>query len=251
MTLINTLKTAGAVVLCTAAAGCGTDNAKVEHRPPAPAAERPLDLVYGDCSSFRRYTKAFVPDMVTIAQTSALAKPRRTLWAGCFDGAPLRTLDWKPTIDFADEPDELEHNRTLGDRVALGRALGMKRKFEAMAETPTKVSGSGQLEALELAAQTPNVGRVFMFTDAQINQIEGVRLNAATPGEIDATIRRWAPRLKGLEGVQLMFIGVGRGTSNSGGVRNGERLFRGLARRVGASHFGWTLELPAGFHAGA
>ncbi len=251
MTIKTNMKIAGAVALCTAVAGCGAGQPKTADQEPAPSATRPVDLVFGDCSSFRQYTKAFVPDMVTIAETSALAKPRRTLWAGCFDGAPLRTLDWKPTIDFGEEPPELKQNRTLGDRVALGRALGMKQKFEAMVNTPTKVPGSGQLEALELAGQTANVGRVFMFTDAEINEIEGVKLAVATPREIDATINRWAPRLSGLKGVELMFIGVGRGTNNSRGVRNAERLFHGIANRVGASYFGWTLELPADFRANA
>lgn len=251
MNIKNRVFVAGAVVLCTAVVGCGTQQQKVEDPQPGPPAAQPVDLVFGDCSSFRRYTKEFVPDMVTIAETSALANPRRTLWAGCFDGAPLRTLVWNPMIDFSQEPPELRQNRTLGDRVALGRALGLKQKFEAMADTPMKVPGSGQLEALELAAQTANVGRVFMFTDAVINEIQGVPLASATPAQINATINTWAPRLTGLKGVQLMFIGVGRGTDNSGEVRNAERLFHGLADRVGASYFDWTLGLPDDFLAGA
>src|SRR4051812_2060969 len=184
MNIKTHMKIGSAVALCTAIAGCGGAHRKTEDKQPAPPAARPVDLVIGDCSSFRRYTKAFVPDMVTIAETSALANPRRTLWAGCFDGAPLRTLYWNPTIDFGNEPAELKQSRTLGDRVALGRALGMKKKFEAMVNTPTQVAGSGQLEALEVAAQTVNVGRVFMFTDAEINEIDGIRLRTATQTEI-------------------------------------------------------------------
>ena len=55
------------------------------------------------------------------------------------------------------------------------------------------------------------------------------------------------PGRKGLKDVELMFIGVARGTSNSGGVRNAERLFHGLAERVGAGYFAWAL--PADFRA--
>jgi hypothetical protein len=249
MTLTK-VKMVGAAVLCTAAAGCGASNTPTKDKIPGPPAARPLDLVFGDCSSFRLYTKAFVPDMVTIAENSALAKPRRTLWGACFDGAPLRTLKWNPTIDFGDEPKELKRNHTLGDRVALGRALGTRKKFEAMANTPMKVPGSGQLEALEVAAQTANLGRVYMFTDAALNEIEGINLATATEAEIDALVAHWAPRLNGLKGVQLMFIGVGRGTGNSAAVRNAERLFRGLATAVGASYFAWTLALPSDFPVG-
>lgn len=252
MNLKNALKLTGALVLAAAIVGCGdTDSARKTTNPGQPSATRTVDLIYGDCSSFRRYTKAFVPDMVTIAQTSALATPRRTLWAGCFDGAPLRTLVWKPKIDFSELRPELRANRQLADRFVVARALGLKRQFEAMASTPTRVPGSGQLEALELAAQTQGVGRVFLFTDAEVNQLDGLRLADATPDAIQATINRWAPRLKGLRGAQLMFVGVGRGTANTGGVRNAEALFRGLAKRVGATPFDWNLELPADFRVNA
>lgn len=234
------------VTLTTALlAACGPGNS-TETNP-----DRQLDLVLGDCSaSFHDYSAAFVPEMIKVAESSALSDPRRKLWAGCFDGAPLRTLDWNPTVDFSAEPDELKDNPPLGDKVAIGRALGLKEALTEMLRTSPKVKGSGQLEALELASQTPDVGRVFVFTDAVINEIEGVDLRNATPSEIDSTVKLWTPRLAGLKGVDVMFVGVGRGAGRSAAVRNAQLLFTKLARAVGASSFAWTLELPADFNTG-
>lgn len=240
--LITTLVVA---LTTTLLAACGPSNSTETHP------DRQLDLVIGDCSaSFHDYSAAFVPEMVKVAESSALSHPRRKFWAGCFDGAPLRTLDWNPTVDFSDEPDELEDNQSLGDKVAIGRALGLKDSLTEMLRTPPKAKGSGQLEALELASQTPNVGRVFVFTDAVINEIEGVDLRNATPSEIESTVKLWAPRLAGLKGVDLTFVGVGRGAGHSTAVRNAQLLFTKLASAVGTSSFAWTLELPADFNTG-
>jgi hypothetical protein len=242
-TLITAL---AAAALCAAAVGCGDNSTPCSSGSASCASERSLDIQFGDCSSFRRYTKAFIPEMLTVAKSSA--RSRHTLWAACFDAAPMRTLRWNPKIDFGELPKEMRENDKLAERFNLARAIGLRPKFEAMVEdTPTREPGSGQLEALEVAAQTDNVARVFMWTDAAINQIEGIRLATATPQDISRTISRWAPRLKGLAGVDLMFIGVGRGTKRTAAVRNAEVLFRGLADRVRVKSFTWTLELPANF----
>jgi hypothetical protein len=205
-----------------------------------------LDLLEADCSgSFRQTSETFVPEMVTIAENSA--QLQRALWAGCFDGAPLRDLIWNPTIDFGALPSTISNNPSLASRFNQARALGLEPKLTHMIKTtPTRVPGSGQLEALELAAQTSSVGRVFMFTDAEINEVGGINLITATPRQIEQTIERWTPRLSGLRGVQLMFIGVGRDVHVTASVRNAEVLFEGLAKAVGAS-FSWDQNLPLGF----
>jgi hypothetical protein len=229
------------------ATGCGevADTHGSTHAPPFLATHR-VDIVYGDCSSFRGNTEAFVPQMVTIAERSAIEQ--RVLWAGCFDGAPLRTLHWKPKVDFGDLPRDVRRNATVAKRVDLARALGMRRSFMTMIRTtPRRVRGSGQLEALELAAETKGVGRVFMFTDGIVHQVDGISLNTATRAQIDRTIARWAPRLTGLRGATLLFVGVGRDAYRTAVVRNAKELFRGLAAKVGVARFGWDVELPADF----
>ena len=200
-----------------------------------------VDIVYGDCSSFRRYTRAFVPDMLTIAQDSALHRHR--LLAGCFDGAPLRTMQFKTDIDFGDLPKELRNNATLARRFNVARALGLKKTFEVMADTPTRVRGSGQLEALELASELQGVGRVWMFTDGIVNEVDGLHLTTATEKDIQRTIRRWVPRMgNGLRNVHLAFVGVGLGTGSTANVRKARRLLRGIVDGAGGS-FTWSQTL--------
>src|SRR4051794_39595409 len=129
-------KTLTVAVLCLAAAGCG-ESPDAADSSLGSAIVRNVDLEYGDCSSFRRYTKAFIPEMLTVAESSARA--RHVLWAACFDGAPMRTLEWNPKIDFADLPKELRENDKLADRFNLARALGLRPKLARMVDrTPTR-----------------------------------------------------------------------------------------------------------------
>lgn len=206
------------------------------------------DLALPDCSgSFRETSVALAPEMAKVAQNSA--QHRRALWAGCFDGAPMRTLVWNPTLNFGDIPSAIEANDGLVKRFNQARALAFGRQLEKVVRsTHVEAPGSGILEALELASQTENVGRVFMFTDADINEVDGLRLDTATSEQIGRTVKRWAPRLgKGLRHVELTFIGVGRNVRSTGIVRNAKTLFAGLAKAVGAGAFHWYQKLPADF----
>ncbi len=230
-------------------AGCGGGGGGTQSGSAvlgAPDESRPLDLLLPDCShSFRHESLRLVPEMVTVALDSAAHE--RKLWAACFAGSPLRDLVWKPTIDFGDLPGPLSHNPSLAERFNAARALGLKSEFERIIrDTPRGTPGSGQLEALELAGQTPGVGRVFPFTDARILEPEGVELGNASQAEVERTVEHWAPRMRGLAGVELVFVGGGLGAPSSKGVRNAEALFRGLAHRVGAT-FAWGRGLPPEF----
>jgi hypothetical protein len=237
----------GVLLLLVGIYGCGGDNASTgaASRPQAFLTSHRLDLVLGDCSTYRGVTKAFVPTMVQIAENSA--QLHRALWAACFDGAPLRTLSWNPTIDFGDLPSAVASSPEIARRFNEARALGLEPALQAMVDhTPVRAPGSGQLEALEVAAQTAHVGRVFMFTDAQIDEIGGVNLLTATPKQIAQDVRLWVPRLRTLRHVQLWFIGVGFLAPTSASVRRSEMLFRGIASAVGAS-CSWSQSLPVSF----
>ncbi len=184
--------------------------------------------------------------MVQIAQNTAQA--RRILWAGCFDGAPMRMLVWNPQIDFGEIPPTLSGNPGLANRFNQARALGLRRSLDAMIRTtPTRMPGSGQLEALELASLTAGVGRVYLFSDAEIHEAGAPSMNTATPAMIQQAVNVWVPRLRGLKGVQLMVIGVGRGVHNAAAVRNAELLFRTIAKNVGVASYSWNQTLPADF----
>jgi hypothetical protein len=239
-----------AVAASASLAGCGGgEEARAREGSPVAAGageSRPLDLLLADCShSFRHESLQMVPEMVAVARDSA--DRQRELWAGCFAGSPLRDLVWEPTIDFGDLPGPLARNPHLADRFDAARALGLEGEFERIIrDTPRGSPGSGQLEALELAAQTPGVGRAFLFTDARILEPEGILLGNASRTEVEQVIDHWSPRMRGLAGVELIFVGGGLGAPSSRGVRNARALFRGLAQRVGASFF-WGRSLPLEF----
>lgn len=241
----RSIKTTGAalLLLClTLAAGCGGSSA-----PTTTTASGSTDLVMVDCSaSFRRSALSFVSDMVAIAQASA--SERRSLWAGCVDGAPLRTLRWTIRVDFGELPASADNASGLAQRLNTARALGLRPRFvRLIRDTPVRVRGSGLLEALELAAQTPGVGRVFLFTDALTFEPDSVHLASASRSQLRTTARRWTRRLHGgLAGIDVLLIGVGRDARSSVAVRNGEWLFQAVV--TGADgHFEWSQELPASF----
>lgn len=235
------------IVVATAmtAASCG------EEQPKQPGAAdidaflnvHPVDLVLGDCSaSFRGLSQDFVPEMVLVAQDSA--ERQRTLWAGCADGAPLRTLDWNPKVDFGEIPEHIASNDGLVERFNQARALGLGERFAELLKTPAQVAGSGHLEALELISQTAGAGRAFLFTDAITHEMEGINLGNATPHEIRQVVELWTPRMgDGLRDVQITMAGVGRGAVRTVAVRNAKTLLRGIVGGAGGTLI-WAQELP-------
>jgi len=206
---------------------------------PAPGS---VDAVVGDCSdSYRSQMMAFVPGMVSIAADAAEKKHR--FLAACFDGAPLRTLAWGPQVNFGEAEPGI--NEPLMEKVNNARALGLRRPLERMIETtPQRVKGSGQLELLELLSQTDGLGRAYVFTDAIVNQVDGIDLNSASPEDIHRIVRRWAPRMgDGLQNVAVVFVGVGRGSNRTAKVRKAEALFRDIVESAGG-RFTWAPDLP-------
>lgn len=201
-----------------------------------------VDVAVGDCSpSYREELAAFVPAMLSVAVDAA--KQEHRFLAACFDGAPLRTLVWDPQINFAERPPNISDE--VIEKVNFARALGLRSKLEAMIQTtPQRAKGSGQLELLELLAQTNGLGRAYVFTDAIFNQIDGTDLNAATQADIDQLIERWLPRMEsGLEGRMVAFVGVGRGIRSTANLRKAESVFRGIVEGAGGT-FIWAPDLP-------
>jgi hypothetical protein len=242
---MRSLKPAFAVVacflVCLGLATCGTTEEK---------ADRPVDVLLADCSaSFRASSLRLLPEMVSIAQDSAAKE--HVLWAGCFAGGPLRKLRWKVRVDFGEYAPGIHPGTPLAENVNQARALGLRGRLRKLIlNTKQTVKGSGQLEALEVAAQAPSLSRVFLFSDAAIHEPEVPELFTASEAEIRQAVAHWAPRLSGLRGKRLVMIGVGLGEHNSKSVRAGRMLFGLLAERIGMAGFTWTQELPPGFPTG-
>lgn len=224
--------------------GCGeTGNQKSGPEDQA-LASRPIDLLLVDISgSFRSQVGAFENDMKTVVLDCA--SRGRTLWVAAFDGSPKRFVTFGPKVNFAQIPDQVASNPTLSDRFTGARALGTANQVErTVAETPVMAAGSGQLEALEVIASTPKVGRAFVITDLVSVEIDGVNLGTATKSDLKAAVGRWLPRLgSGLDGVQVLFVGVGRQAGRSAVVRNAEWLFTRLVEKAGGT-VSVTKELP-------
>lgn len=200
-------------------------------------------VVYGDCSGFRTVSTDYLPEMITFAE--AIAQAQMTLRYACVDGAPLRTVRFEEA-DFAEVPEQIEANVGLVDRFNRARALGLRDKFAAMLQQQPQVSGSGQLEALELAAREPDLVALAFWTDAISNAVEDVdNLQEATEENIQTVIKRWVPRMEnGLNGATVYFIGVGRDTASSAALRNAEKLFRGVVEGAGGTLV-WRENLPS------
>jgi hypothetical protein len=228
------LAIAAAALAAAAAAGCGDE----------PPAKHEVDVVFGDCSpSFEERSGAYVEDMVAVARGSA--EHDRSFYAGCVDGAPLRTLDWAVEKDFA----AVEASNS-GDhaRIVAAMAEGTKPKLEAMLRTPREVPGSGQLEALELASQIDGLSGVWLFSDAIVRQVGAVDLETSDAATVDSAAREWARRMgDGLDAVTVTFVGGGQGAPSTEAARLARRLLEGVVEDAGGTPL-WsqTTAFPQG-----
>ncbi len=187
-------------------AACGTTNTASNGNKLVAASDAigtppkgSVDAAIGDCTpSFRFQMKDFITDEVSVAVDAAKKKHR--FIATCFDGSPLRNITWDPNVNFGEQVVGLDAT-TLAE-LNQARALGLRPQLERSIHTPQFAGGSGQLELIELLANTPGLGRAYVFTDGIVNQVDGIDLTKASPKEIQRVIHRWVPR-----------IGDGPGTS--------------------------------------
>ncbi len=249
MTKTQIISTAAAMSASLLLAACGTTtNPASNGGTPVAASDAigtppkgSVDAAIGDCTpSFRYQMKDFITDEVSVAVDAAKRKHR--FIATCFDGSPLRDIRWDPNVNFG-EQDAGVDDTTLGE-INQARALGLRPQLERIIHTPRFTGGSGQLELLELLANTQGLGRAYLFTDAIVNQVDGIDLTTASPKEIQRVIHRWVPRMgDGLRHVLIAFVGVGRRTPNTAEVRRAEVLLRGIVHGAGGTSI-WAQALP-------
>ncbi|MBK8295500.1 MAG: hypothetical protein IPK93_12405 [Solirubrobacterales bacterium] len=233
------------VAMAVVFAGCGGTEQSTVTKADRQLQTKPVDLLMPDCSgSFKGKLDEFIGTIKTVVSDSATRG--RTLWHGCFDGSPLRTLIWSPKVDFGNLPDSVRANDQVASRFTEARAMGTVKKIEqAIAITENRVAGSGQLEALEVAAKTPNVGRAILVTDLITFEADGIRLAAASHADIKQTVKRWLPRLgDGLQGVQVFIVGYGLDAGSSKAARSGVELFTRLVTKA-EGQVSITKDLPA------
>lgn len=238
---------AACVVALMVAAGCGGTDDSIQpgtSNVERQLQERPVDLLMLDISgSFRDQLSKFTGTTQTVVVDSA--SRRRTLWAAGVDGSPLRTLSWGPKVDFSALPDQVKANEKLASRFTKARAEGMVKQIEkTIAATKNQVAGSGQLEAMEVAASTPEAGRVFLISDLLTFEVDGINLATATEQQIKEVVNTWLPRLgTGLNDVDVFIVGYGQQAGSSTAARNAAHLFTRLITKAGGRVL-ITKELP-------
>lgn len=240
-----------ALLLALLSTGCGSETR------PKPVALAILD----ETSSFRPFSPACVQDFLTVAR--GVASRRGHLYAG-----PLLTGDpyserFSVDRDFdAPAPASIEGNNELERAYRARLANRLRGPLEAMTHSRPAIGGSPVLATLARASsfrqQRATNHEFWLVTCSDLANI-GDGLDARQPindTNIDRIVRRWAPRLKGLKGADLYFIGAGRlrpgSAARPDSVRQVERIIRALARAVGAhvrlvdTQLGQTFPLEGG-----
>lgn len=218
-------------VAALALSGCGGGRATNS----SPASARRVVLEWdatGATSRIASYRTELKNEVVHVAAEHG------DLFAVVLDGQPLTTSS-VTARNFAEAPpDGIEPNHA-NEALAAGFAHDFITSF-----TPQEtVAGSGQLQGLMLAAQTPHVGEVVLWSDGVVNEpADGFDLSAASVPELNAEIARWKPKLAGLRGVTVVIVGVGRGVHRIATVERAHRLFSALVEGNGG-RLVWTPTL--------
>lgn len=196
-------------------------------------------VVEWDGSGFSRFASLYQEEVVTTIQEMA-AKEDQVLTC-VLDGQPVTTADIT-TTDFGASlrKEEVEKEEESETKQAIAAGLAKTLISHAKEVVP----GSGQLQGLELAAETPGVTRIYQWTDGVVNEpTNHFSLTSATKNQITAEIRQWQPRLKGLEGKTVIIVGVGRGVHQVATVERAHRLYRALVEGKNGGHLVWTPTL--------
>lgn len=122
-------------------------------------------------------------------------------------------------------------------------AEGFAKKFIAVLTERETVLGSGQLQGLRIAANTPDVTEIILWSDGIVNEPnDGFDLTTATPQDVATEIKRWTPTLAALRGKKVVVVGVGHGAHHVITVERAYRLFHALVDGNGG-HLVWTPTL--------
>ncbi len=229
----KSLTVAGAVSLTLAACGTTTTTNNAASVQPTKI------VVEWDGSGFNRFANLYKEEVTAVMQE--LAAQKDEVMTTVLDGQPITTAGFI-TINFADSLHKEEVEKEQEPETKQAIAAGLVKTLIANAKEV--VRGSGQLQGLELAAETPGVTRIYQWTDGVINEpANRFSLTGATESQVTAEIRQWQPRLTGLRGKTVMIIGVGRGVNQVTTVERAHRLFRAVVEGKNGGHLVWTPTL--------
>jgi hypothetical protein len=222
------LLAAAAVVL--ACAGCGSS-----HQSSGSGDLPPRTFVQWDATAAVNFFPQYKTELINVIQH--VAAERGQVFAAVIDGQPITTANIA-SRNFAEKlPDGEEPESSVVE--AAGDDFA--HQFTANCTTREVVRGSGQLQGLLIAADTPGVREVVMFTDGIVNE-NGFDLSDATPSELQGEIARWKPKLTALKNMTVVLVGVGRGVHQVATVEAARHLFHEVVEGNGG-HLQWLQTL--------
>jgi hypothetical protein len=222
-----------AALVCS---GCGgsqptTGSTSADSQHPAPF----RTFVEWDATGAINHIPSYKEELATVIQH--VANARGEIFAAVIDGQPITTASITARNFGEPLPDGEEPESSTVESAGDGFAY----EFIARCTTHEVVRGSGQLQGLLVAARTPGVHEIIMFTDAIINEA-GFDLSNATPAELEAEIARWKPKLATLRNKQVTLVGTGRGVGRIVTVERAHRLFHEVVEGNGG-HLEWLQTL--------
>jgi hypothetical protein len=226
---------AGAVVAVLAVSGCGTSqpirNSKAD--PPSHHV-----FVEWDETGATATDPSYREEVVDLIEHAA--RQHGEVLAVVLDGQPITTADIEHR-DFAEPPPEgAEDTEALIESIASGFA----HELLTQAARPEEVRGSGQLQGLQIAATTPGVGEIILWSDGIVNEpADHFDLSDANQQEIQTEIALWSPKLTALKNKTVVIVGVGRGVHEVITVEHAHRFFQVLVEEDAGGDLIWTPTL--------
>ncbi len=160
------------------------------------------------------------------------ARRHRSLVIAAIDAGPLRTASWH-TVPFGKYYAEARPKRTAQSKLdAL--ASGLLSQIVRLGQSKQTSNGSGQIGGLQAAGELGNVGRIFMVTDGIPNATGAPDVHSASQQDIERASKRLGERISGLNGVPVVFIGVGYGVSSDATLASAKELMMLTTAAAGA-----------------
>lgn len=195
---------------------------------------------------------AYLADMQKVVEHTALG--RESIYADAFDGNPRSHVDWRVQRDFATIPSYYKDNPDQIEQYLRNQAAQLTPDLRALVAMRARRRGTPLGATLELAgdlcaqqAAARRGCRVFVFTDGEFIG-EGIDSRTRIPASAQrAWLHDWTPKLSGLAGATVTFVGVGYGTGPDPGLDDAHALAAAVIRDVGGNmapgDAGWAVRL--------